>query len=112
MTPDGSCVEAEAAHGTVTRHYRMHQQGKPTSTNPIASIFAWTRGLSARARMDNTPAVGEFAEALEQTCIATVEAGQMTKDLALLVGPQQPHMTTEQFLAAVDENLRRSVAAG
>jgi isocitrate dehydrogenase len=110
MTPDGSCVEAEAAHGTVTRHYRLHQQGRPTSTNPIASIFAWTRGLSARARMDNTPAVGGFAEALEQTCIATVEGGQMTKDLALLVGPDQPYLTTEQFLAAVDENLRTKLA--
>jgi isocitrate dehydrogenase len=112
MTPDGSCVEAEAAHGTVTRHYRLHQQGKPTSTNPIASIFAWTRGLHARARMDNTPAVGEFAEALEATCVATVEAGQMTKDLALLVGPDQPHQTTEEFLASVDENLRKKVATG
>jgi isocitrate dehydrogenase len=111
MTPDGSCVEAEAAHGTVTRHYRLHEQGKPTSTNPIASIFAWTRGLAARARMDDTPAVGAFADSLEQTCIATVEAGQMTKDLALLVGPDQPHLTTEQFLAAVDENLRKKVAA-
>jgi isocitrate dehydrogenase len=112
MTPDGSCVEAEAAHGTVTRHFRLHQQGRPTSTNPIASIFAWTRGLAARARMDDTPAVGAFADALEQTCIATVEAGQMTKDLALLIGPEQPHLTTEQFLAAVDENLRKHVAAG
>ncbi len=111
MTPDGSCVEAEAAHGTVTRHYRLHQQGKPTSTNPIASIFAWTRGLAARARMDGTPAVGAFADMLEETCVATVEAGQMTKDLALLVGPDQPHLTTEQFLAAVDENLRKKVAA-
>ncbi|HEX3829816.1 MAG TPA: NADP-dependent isocitrate dehydrogenase [Sporichthyaceae bacterium] len=111
MTPDGSCVEAEAAHGTVTRHYRLHQQGRPTSTNPIASIFAWTRGLAARARMDDTPAVGAFADALEETCVATVEAGQMTKDLALLVGPDQPHLTTEQFLGAVDENLRKRLGA-
>ncbi|HEX3613460.1 MAG TPA: NADP-dependent isocitrate dehydrogenase [Sporichthyaceae bacterium] len=111
MTPDGSCVEAEAAHGTVTRHYRMHQQGKPTSTNPIASIFAWTRGLAARARMDGTPALAEFADALEATCVTTVESGAMTKDLALLVGPNQPHQTTEEFLASVDENLRKRVGA-
>jgi isocitrate dehydrogenase len=112
MTPDGKTVEAEAAHGTVTRHYRMHQQGKPTSTNPIASIFAWTRALSARARMDGTPEVGRFAETLEATCISTVESGAMTKDLALLVGPDQQHQTTEEFLASVDENLRKNMAAG
>jgi len=107
MTPDGKTVEAEAAHGTVTRHYRMHQQGKPTSTNPIASIFAWTRGLAARGRMDNTPEVSGFADALEQVCISTVESGAMTKDLALLIGPDQPHLSTEAFLAAVDENLAK-----
>jgi isocitrate dehydrogenase len=106
MTADGKTVEAEAAHGTVTRHYRSHQQGKPTSTNPIASIFAWTRGLAARGRMDGTPAVIEFADTLERVCIETVESGQMTKDLALLVGPEQPWQTTQEFLAAIDENLR------
>jgi isocitrate dehydrogenase len=105
MTADGKTVEAEAAHGTVTRHYRQHQQGKATSTNPIASIFAWTRGLEARGRMDETPEVTEFAETLERVCIETVESGKMTKDLALLVGPDQPFLTTEEFLAAVDENL-------
>ncbi len=106
MTADGRTVEAEAAHGTVTRHYRMHQQGKPTSTNPIASIFAWTRGLAARGRMDGTPAVIEFAETLERVCIETVESGKMTKDLALLVGPEQSWQTTEEFLASIDENLQ------
>jgi isocitrate dehydrogenase len=100
-------VEAEAAHGTVTRHYRQHQLGKPTSTNPIASIFAWTRGLEARGRMDSTPAVSEFAETLEQVCIETVESGSMTKDLALLVGPDAPWETTEQFLASINENLAK-----
>jgi isocitrate dehydrogenase len=110
MTADGKTVEAEAAHGTVTRHYRQHQQGKPTSTNPIASIFAWTRGLSARGRMDDTPEVSAFAETLERVCIETVEGGSMTKDLALLVGPEQPWLTTEEFLAAVDENLRTAMA--
>jgi isocitrate dehydrogenase len=104
MTPDGK-VEAEAAHGTVTRHYRQHQQGKPTSTNPIASIFAWTRGLEHRGKMDNTPEVVGFAEALEQVCVETVESGTMTKDLALLVGPDQARATTEEFLAALDTNL-------
>jgi isocitrate dehydrogenase len=112
MTPDGKTVEAEAAHGTVTRHYRQHQQGKPTSTNPIASIFAWTRGLQARARMDGTPAVGEFADALESVCVSTVEDGHMTKDLALLVGPDQPFLTTQDFLAKLDENLQKRIAAG
>jgi isocitrate dehydrogenase len=106
MTADGKTVEAEAAHGTVTRHYRLHEQGKPTSTNPIASIFAWTRGLQARGRMDETPAVGEFAQALERVCVQTVEAGKMTKDLALLIGPEQPWLSTEEFLAAIDENLK------
>ncbi len=110
MTPDGKTVEAEAAHGTVTRHYRMHQQGKPTSTNPIASIFAWTRGLQARGRMDDTPEVSAFADTLEQVCIQTVESGAMTKDLALLVGPDQPHQTTEEFLASIDENLQKHIA--
>ena len=94
MTPDGKTVEAEAAHGTVTRHYRQHQQGKPTSTNPIASIFAWTRGLAARGRMDDTPEVSEFAETLERVCVETVESGKMTKDLALLVGADQEFLTT------------------
>jgi len=110
MTPDGKTVEAEAAHGTVTRHYRQHQQGKPTSTNPIASIFAWTRGLAARGRMDGTPEVTEFAETLERVCIATVEDGKMTKDLALLVGPDQEWQTTEEFLSLLNENLRIAAA--
>ena len=106
MTPDGDTVEAEAAHGTVTRHYRQHQQGKPTSTNPIASIFAWTRGLAHRGRMDDTPEVTRFAETLERVCVETVEQGQMTKDLALLIGPDQPFLTTEEFLGAIDANLK------
>jgi isocitrate dehydrogenase len=105
MTPDGKTVEAEAAHGTVTRHFRMHQQGKPTSTNPIASIFAWTGGLRHRGKLDDTPEVTGFAEALEHVCVETVESGKMTKDLALLVGPDQGWQTTEEFLAALDENL-------
>jgi isocitrate dehydrogenase len=109
MTPDGRTVEAEAAHGTVTRHYRQHQQGKPTSTNPIASIFAWTRGLAYRGRMDDTPAVTQFAETLERVCVETVERGQMTKDLALLIGPDQPWLTTQEFLAAIDENLQAAI---
>ncbi len=108
-TPDGKTVEAEAAHGTVTRHYRQHQQGKPTSTNPIASIFAWTRGLAARGRMDDTPEVTEFAQTLERVCVETVESGKMTKDLALLVGPDQPFLTTQEFLAAIDENLQAAM---
>jgi isocitrate dehydrogenase len=110
MTPDGRVVEAEAAHGTVTRHFRQYQQGKPTSTNPIASIFAWTRGLSARGRMDGTPEVSGFAETLERVCVETVEGGKMTKDLALLVGPEQPWQTTQEFLAAIDENLQQAMA--
>jgi isocitrate dehydrogenase len=112
MTADGKTVEAEAAHGTVTRHFRQHQQGKPTSTNPIASIFAWTRALAARGRMDSTPDVIEFAETLERVCIETVESGKMTKDLALLVGRDQDFVTTEEFLGAIDENLRTAVADG
>ncbi|MCW2872372.1 NADP-dependent isocitrate dehydrogenase [Actinacidiphila oryziradicis] len=111
MTPDGRTVEAEAAHGTVTRHYRQHQQGKPTSTNPIASIFAWTRGLAHRGNLDNTPEVTRFAETLEQVCVETVESGQMTKDLALLISATTPWLTTEDFLAAIDENLRKKLAA-
>ncbi len=109
MTPDGRTVEAEAAHGTVTRHYRMHQQGKPTSTNPIASIFAWTRGLAHRGNLDGTPEVTAFAETLERTCVQTVESGKMTKDLALLVGPGTPFLTTEEFLAALEENLQAAM---
>ena len=105
-TPDGKVVEAEAAHGTVTRHYRQHQQGKPTSTNPIASIFAWTRGLMHRGKLDGTPEVTEFAQTLEDVVIKTVESGKMTKDLALLIGPDQEWLTTEEFLAALDENLK------
>jgi isocitrate dehydrogenase len=109
MTPDGRTVEAEAAHGTVTRHYRQHQQGKPTSTNPIASIFAWTRGLAHRGELDGTPKVTAFAETLERVCVETVEGGQMTKDLALLVGSDSPFLTTEEFLAALDDNLRKAM---
>ncbi|QJB70572.1 NADP-dependent isocitrate dehydrogenase [Parasphingorhabdus halotolerans] len=105
MTPSGDCVEAEAAHGTVTRHYRQHQQGKATSTNPIASIFAWTRGLIYRGKFDDTPEVTKFAETLERVCIQTVENGDMTKDLAILIGPDQAWMTTEQFFEAVRSNL-------
>jgi isocitrate dehydrogenase len=114
MTPDGK-VEAEAAHGTVTRHFRQHQQGKPTSTNPIASIFAWTRGLEHRGRVDNTPEVVDFAEKLEQVCVETVEAGKMTKDLALLIqnetGKEQGFLTTQEFLAVLDENLDKKINA-
>ena len=110
MTPDGKTVEAEAAHGTVTRHFREHQKGNPTSTNPIASIFAWTRALAARGRMDSTPEVSQFAGTLEQICVETVEAGKMTKDLALLVGPEQEFQTTEEFLGSIDENLQRAMA--
>ncbi|MBC7443275.1 MAG: NADP-dependent isocitrate dehydrogenase [Ramlibacter sp.] len=109
-TPDGKVVEAEAAHGTVTRHYRQHQQGKPTSTNPIASIYAWTRGLAHRAKLDGNPALAEFANTLEDVVIKTVESGKMTKDLALLVGPEQGFQTTEEFLAAVAENLHTRLA--
>ena len=110
MTPDGKTVEAEAAHGTVTRHFRQHQQGKPTSTNPIASIYAWTGGLKHRGKLDGTPEVTAFAETLERVCVQTVEEGKMTKDLALLVGPDQAWLTTEEFLAAIDENLAAAQA--
>lgn len=110
MTPDGKTVEAEAAHGTVTRHYRQHQQGKPTSTNPIASIFAWTRGLAHRGKLDQTPDVTAFAETLEKVCIETVEQGKMTKDLALLVGKDQSYLQTQEFLEAIDENLQSAMA--
>ena len=110
MAPDGKTVEAEAAHGTVTRHYRQHQQGKATSTNPIASIFAWTRGLAYRGKFDNTPDVVKFAETLERVCIETVESGKMTKDLAILIGPDQPWLTTEKFFDAIVENLEAAMA--
>ncbi|HLW47606.1 MAG TPA: NADP-dependent isocitrate dehydrogenase [bacterium] len=109
-SPDGKAVEAEAAHGTVTRHYRLHQQGKPTSTNPIASIYAWTRGLQYRGRMDKTPAVVDFAAALERVCVETVERGKMTKDLAILIGPNEPFLTTEAFMGEIEQGLRRAVA--
>jgi isocitrate dehydrogenase len=111
MTPDGRTVEAEAAHGTVTRHYRAHQRGEKTSTNPIASIFAWTRGLTHRGRLDATPEVEAFAHALEQVCVQTVEGGQMTKDLAVLIGADTPWLATEEFLAALDENLQKRMAS-
>jgi isocitrate dehydrogenase len=110
MMPDGKTIEAEAAHGTVTRHYRMHQAGKPTSTNPIASIFAWTRGLAHRGRLDDTPDVVRFAETLERVCIDTVEHGKMTKDLAILIGPDQPWLTTEEFLSALDDELQHRMS--
>ena len=106
LTPDGQTVEAEAAHGTVTRHYREHQKGNPTSTNPIASIFAWTGGLKHRGKLDGTPAVTAFAETLERVCVETVESGQMTKDLAILISKDAPWLTTQDFLAALDTNLR------
>ena len=110
MTPDGRTVEAEAAHGTVTRHYREHQKGRETSTNSIASIFAWTRGLSHRAKLDGNAALAKFAETLERVCVETVEAGYMTKDLALLVGPEQKWLSTSGFLDKVDENLKKAMA--
>ncbi len=110
VTPDGATVEAEAAHGTVTRHYRQHQAGNPTSTNPVASIYAWTGGLKHRGKLDGTPEVTAFAEALEDVIVKTVEGGQMTKDLALLIGPDQKWLTTEEFLAALDENLAARLA--
>lgn len=109
LAPDGKTVEAEAAHGTVTRHFRQHQQGKETSTNPIASIFAWTSGLKYRGQFDGTPEVTQFGEALEQVCIETVEAGNMTKDLALLVGPEQSWMTTGEFFDKIDDNLKQKL---
>jgi len=110
MTPDGKVVEAEAAHGTVTRHYREHQKGRETSTNPIASIFAWTRGLLHRAKLDDNADLKRFAETLERVCIETVESGSMTKDLALLIGPDQPWLTTEKFLDKIDHNLQKALA--
>jgi isocitrate dehydrogenase len=110
LTPDGKTCEAEAAHGTVTRHFRQHQKGEATSTNPIASIFAWTRGLAFRAKLDNSPEVAGFATTLEDVCVKTVEAGQMTKDLALLVGGDTPWLTTEEFLEALDTNLTKAMA--
>ncbi|MDO8732873.1 MAG: NADP-dependent isocitrate dehydrogenase [Actinomycetota bacterium] len=109
MSPDGKTVEAEAAHGTVTRHYRQHQQGNPTSTNPIASIFAWTRGLEHRGMLDGTPEVSAFAQTLERVCIETVEEGKMTKDLSLLISPEQPWQTTQEFLGSIDENLQKAM---
>src|SRR5579885_3284875 len=111
MTPDGKIVESEAAHGTVTRHYRQHQKGEQTSTNSIASIFAWTRGLSHRAKLDDNAALAKFAQTLERVCVDTVEAGFMTKDLALLIGPEQKWLTTTGFLDKVDENLKKAMAA-
>ena len=110
MTPDGQTVEAEAAHGTVTRHYRMHEQGKATSTNPIASIFAWTGGLKHRGKIDGTPEVTAFGETLERVCVETVEGGEMTKDLAILIGPDQAWLTTEQFFEAIVRNLEKAMA--
>ncbi|HKS92007.1 MAG TPA: NADP-dependent isocitrate dehydrogenase [Tepidiformaceae bacterium] len=111
MTPDGKTVEAEAAHGTVTRHYRQHQRGEKTSTNPVASIFAWTGGLKHRGKLDETPDVTRFAATLEEVCVEAVEGGEMTKDLALLVGPTQPFLTTEEFLAAIDRRLESRMAS-
>ena len=110
MSPDGKTIESEAAHGTVTRHYRLHQQGKPTSTNPIASIYAWTRGLQYRGKMDGTPDVVEFAQTLEKVCVDVVESGRMTKDLAILIRPDHPYLTTEGFMDAVDGELRQRLA--
>ena len=106
LAPDGKTMEAEAAHGTVTRHYRMHQQGKETSTNPIASIFAWTRGLAHRGKLDNNEQLIKFANTLEKTCIESVESGSMTKDLAILIGPDSKYLTTNQFLDEIDGNLK------
>ena len=111
MAPDGKTVEAEAAHGTVTRHYRMHQDGKPTSTNPIASIYAWTRGLQYRGRFDETPEVVRFAETLEQVCVAVVESERMTKDLALLISKDHPFLTTDEFMGAIDAELQARMAS-
>ncbi len=111
MTPDGRTVEAEAAHGTVTRHYRLHQQGKPTSTNPVASIFAWTRGLAHRGKLDGNPGLTAFARTLEHACVQTVEDGKMTKDLAILVGVDAPYLSTQEFLSALDDNLKKKMEA-
>ena len=110
MTPDGKIVESEAAHGTVTRHYREHQKGRATSTNPIASIFAWTRGLAHRAKLDNNPDLAKFCDTLERVCIETVEQGKMTKDLSLLISKDAPYQTTQEFLASIDENLKKAMA--
>jgi len=110
LSPDGQTVEAEAAHGTVTRHYREHQKGRATSTNSIASIFAWTRGLAHRAKLDDNAELARFASTLEKVCVATVEAGFMTKDLALLVGPEQKWASTEGFIDKIDENLKAAMA--
>ena len=110
MTADGKTVEAEAAHGTVTRHFRQYQAGKPTSTNPIASIFAWTRGLDHRGKLDNTPEVIDFAHKLEEVVIGTVESGKMTKDLAILIGPDQEWQNSEEFLNFIAENLEKALA--
>ena len=110
MTPDGQTVEAEAAHGTVTRHYRQHQAGKETSTNPIASIFAWTRGLAHRAKLDDNADLATFSSTVERVCVETVESGSMTKDLALLIGPDQPWQTTNQFLETLDTGLQSEMA--
>ena len=110
LTPDGKTVEAEAAHGTVTRHYREYLKGNETSTNPIASIFAWTRGLAHRGRIDGTPAVTGFAETLERVCIETVESGHMTRDLAMLIGPEQPWLNTKAFFDKIEENLTKTMA--
>jgi isocitrate dehydrogenase len=110
MSPDGRTVEAEAAHGTVTRHYRLHQQGKPTSTNPVASIYAWTRGLQYRGRFDQTPDVVRFAETLEQVCVDVVESGRMTKDLAILIRPDHPFLSTDEFMQAIDQELKRRMS--
>jgi isocitrate dehydrogenase len=111
LSPDGRTVEAEAAHGTVTRHFRQHQRGEATSTNPIASIFAWTRGLAYRGEFDGTPDVVKFARTLESVCVSTVEGGEMTKDLALLVGPEQKWLTTQDFLDALARNLEQAMVA-
>jgi isocitrate dehydrogenase len=112
MSPDGKTIESEAAHGTVTRHYRLHQQGQPTSTNPIASIYAWTRGLQYRGKMDGTPDVVKFADTLEQVCVDVVESGKMTKDLAILIRPDHPYLTTEAFMDAVDQELKGRLSTG
>jgi isocitrate dehydrogenase len=109
MTPDGKTVESEAAHGTVTRHYRMYQQGKETSTNPIASIFAWTRGLAHRGKLDGNDELKRFANILEKVCVQTVESGSMTKDLAILISKNQKYLTTNQFLETIDSNLKKSL---
>jgi isocitrate dehydrogenase len=110
LSPDGHTVESEAAHGTVTRHYREHQKGRETSTNPIASIFAWTRGLAYRGRFDNTPDVTAFADTLERVCVETVESGFMTKDLALLIGKDAKWLNTQAFLDKLDSNLQKAMA--